>query len=199
MTNNFKYFATFTLGVSVGATSAWFLLKTKYERIAQEEIDSVKEVFSKRNKENAEFLNDTAKTLSEMSEQNDEQLSEKSERLVDYTKMCKSLGYTSEVKGGENMNDHPYVISPDEFDELGYETVSLTYYADGVLTDTFDDIIEDMEYIVGEDSVNHFGEYEEDSVFVRNDALKTDYEILRDPRNYSDVVGSSPSVNADED
>ena len=65
----------------------------------------------------------------------------------------------------------------------------MNYYADGVLADDMDDEIEadDIDMLVGRDSLNHFGEYEMDSVFVRNDALKTDYEILLDLRNYSEV------------
>lgn len=201
MTNNVKYFASFLFGTAVGVAVSWKILKTKYEQIAQEEIDSVKEVFSKRNKETAEFLNDAAKTLSEIKEEIDEEPSEKSDGIIDYSGMCRDFGYISEKKekkGGDDMNDYPYVISPDEFDEIGYNTVSLTYYADGVLTDECNDPIEDVDEIIGEDSLNHFGEYEDDSVFVRNDALRTDYEILRDLRNYYDIVGSSPMVNVDE-
>lgn len=201
MTNNVKYFASFLFGTAVGVAVSWKILKTKYEQIAQEEIDSVKEVFSKRNKETAEFLNDAAKTLSENKEEIDEEPSEKSEGIIDYSGMCRDFGYISEnkeKKGGDYMNDYPYVISPDEFDEIGYNTVSLTYYADGVLTDECNDPIEDVDETIGEDSLNHFGEYEDDSVFVRNDALRTDYEILRDLRNYYDIVGSSPMVNVDE-
>lgn len=201
MTNNVKYFASFLFGTAVGVAVSWKILKTKYEQIAQEEIDSVKEVFSKRNKETAEFLNDAAKTLSEIKEEIDEGPYEKSEGIIDYSGMCRDFGYISEnkeKKGGDDMNDYPYVISPDEFDEIGYNTVSLTYYADGVLTDERNDPIEDVDEIIGEDSLNHFGEYEDDSVFVRNDALRTDYEILRDLRNYYDIVGSSPMVNVDE-
>lgn len=201
MTNNVKYFASFLFGTAVGVAVSWKILKTKYEQIAQEEIDSVKEVFSKRNKETAEFLNDAAKTLSEIKEEIDEEPSEKSEGIIDYSGMCRDFGYISEnkeKKGGDYMNDYPYVISPDEFDEIGYNTVSLTYYADGVLTDECNDPIEDVDETIGEDSLNHFGEYEDDSVFVRNDALRTDYEILRDLRNYYDIVGSSPMVNVDE-
>ena len=81
----------------------------------------------------------------------------------------------------------------DEFDELdGYEAISLKYYADGVVTDDYDEPIEDVDAIIGSDSLTRFGEYEDDSVFVRNEALKTDYEILADIRKYSDVVKSKP-------
>ena len=84
--------------------------------------------------------------------------------------------------------EKPYVIDPNEFGECDYSTVSLTYYADDVLTyDEDDEIVVDRDDIVGNDAVNHFGEYEADSVFVRNDARKCDYEILYDQRNYHDI------------
>ena len=67
-----------------------------------------------------------------------------------------------------------------------YETESLTYYSDGVLTDEYDNPIEDIERLVGSDALTHFGEYEDDSVFVRNDDLKTDFEILKDYAKYYD-------------
>ena len=89
--------------------------------------------------------------------------------------------------------EKPYVISPEEFGEFEeYEKISLTYYADQVLTDENNEEVDDVEEIVGEESLTHFGEYEDDSVFVRNDRLKCDYEILLDQRNYSDVTKTMP-------
>lgn len=82
----------------------------------------------------------------------------------------------------------PYVIPPEEFDEIGYETVSLTYYADGVLTDEDDNIIEDPETLIGDEALTSFGEYEQDSVFVRNDENATDYEILLDSRTFHEAM-----------
>ena len=85
------------------------------------------------------------------------------------------------------------MIPPEQFgDDEEYEQISLTYYADGVLADENDEVIEDVEDAVGIDPLNHFGEYEDDSVFVRNDARKCDYEILLDQRTYSEVVEDMP-------
>ena len=93
----------------------------------------------------------------------------------------------------------PYIISPEEFDtEDGYDTVSLTYYTDGVLTDDDNNVIEDIENTVGEDFAKHFGEYEDDSVFVRNERLMTDYEILMDYRPFNDVVATGTNPKDDE-
>ena len=87
------------------------------------------------------------------------------------------------------MTDRPYIIPPEDFgDYPDYETISLTYYNDKVLTDEYNEIVDDIDDLIGEDSLNHFGEYEDDSVFVRNDALKVDYEILLDPANYRDIA-----------
>ena len=85
--------------------------------------------------------------------------------------------------------DRPYVIPPEDFGDvdIDYETKSLVMYADGVLVNEYGAIIEDVDNLVGKDSLNHFGEYEDDSVFVRNDRLKTDFEILLDNRNYKDI------------
>ena len=51
-----------------------------------------------------------------------------------------------------------------------------------------DNEIEDVDNIVGLDSLDTFGKYEDDSIYVRNDSLKCDYEILADNSNYSDII-----------
>lgn len=178
----------FAVGAAIGSAVTWKFVKTKYERIAQEEIDSVKEVFGRRRDTN--IVEDD---IEEVTEADDKKVVEEiitSAGYVNYSKFDKS-----EVKNVTNNTNEkkPYVIPPDEFDELdGYEVISLTYYADGVLTDDYNEPIEDVEATVGRDSLTHFGEYEDDSVFVRNDTLMIDYEILADMRNYSDVVKNSP-------
>lgn len=86
-------------------------------------------------------------------------------------------------------SDEPYTITPDEFgDREGYQQISLTYYADGILADEDDRIIEDIEGEVGSDNLEKIGEYEDDAVFIRNDLYRCDYEVLLDHRNYDDVV-----------
>ena len=93
----------------------------------------------------------------------------------------------------------PYIIRPDEYGELhAYETLSLNYYADGVLTDELDNPIEDVESLVPADFADHFGEYDDNVVHVRNDNLECDYEILRDLRKFTDVVGEYPYPTEDE-
>ncbi len=44
-----KLYFAFALGAVSGALCTWYYVKDKYEKIAQEEIDSVKEVFKTHN------------------------------------------------------------------------------------------------------------------------------------------------------
>ena len=100
---------------------------------------------------------------------------------------------------GKEDKPAPYVISPDEFGGVEeYEKISLSYYADGILADDDDEVMENADEIVGLDSLTHFGEYEDDSVFVRNDVMKCDYEILLDHRNYKDVASHVRSLDTEE-
>lgn len=197
MNNKITSFMMFIFGAAVGSVVTWQYTKKKYEQIAQEEIDSVKETFSKlevKSKDNESEENNNARTIVE-------RVKDKPS-VVEYAAKLRKQGYInysdtdslSEEEVDENMiNDKPYVISPDEFGEFyDYETISLTYYADQVLADEDDELVEDIEETVGFESLNAFGEYEDDSVFVRNDRLKCDYEILLDQRKYSDVIKRRP-------
>lgn len=90
----------------------------------------------------------------------------------------------------------PYVISPEQFDEdpEDYENICLTYFTCGVLADDDDREMSqgEIENAIGPDALTSFGQYEEDTVFVRNDELKAQYEIVRDHRSYEQVVGDKP-------
>lgn len=192
-------FITFAVGLGIGSAATWYFLKTKYEKLAQEEIDSVKQAFSNKKETDkepdptqdvhAEFtkekpnINEYAKKLSR-------------EGYTDYSKVSNESEKTpvNEVPETETIGvEKPYVISPDEFGEFyDYSKISLTYFSDHILTDENYEMVEDIDDVVGFESLNHFGEYEDDSVFVRNDRLKVDYEILLDQRKYTDVLKSKP-------
>jgi hypothetical protein len=186
-------FMMFVLGVAVGSVVTWRYVEKKYEQIAQDEIDSVKEVFSRRE---TEFTENTEARIKADN-------AKEKPSVIEYAARLREQGYTNysdmadekpeEVKEESMSIDKPYVIAPEEFGDLDdYETISLTYYADQILADDNDEIVDDVEDVVGFDSLNSFGEYEDDSVFVRNDRLKCDYEILLDQRKYSSVIRRKP-------
>ena len=208
MNSTLKGVLIFVLGAAAGSLATWKLIEKKYKDIAQEEIDSVKDTFSKMKKNeypdnledypDFEEFDDSDDSDDVEEEPKPEQKIDRNNKpdIVEYAKILSETGYTNyaerqdkkEKKGVEPVEDErPYVISPDEFGEKdGYENVTLTYYADGVLTDYFDNVISNVDEVVGFDSLDHFGEYEDDVVFVRNEKMETDYEILRDLRDFNE-------------
>ena len=164
--------AIFVTGIVLGSAITWNYVRTKYAKIADEEIASVKAAFkSEKSNEDSDICE----------EKND------IEKMEELAIANRYVTHDKVIKKEETDMNEPYVISPDDFDENGYEIVSLTYYADDVLTDEHDNVIRNRDKLIGKDSLTKFGEYEEDSVFVRDDERKIDYEILADTRNYHDL------------
>lgn len=167
----------FAAGAVVGSVATFIFLKKneEYEVVSSYDDVKEKETFNEIGKKVAKGFRDGF--ADGMKDSNPEKA-----KYEEYANK-----YKSENEEEEDVRK-PYVISPDEFDENGYDTLSLTYYADGVLTDDQDERMDDddIEELIGKESLNHFGEYEDDSVFVRNDRRKLDIEILLDMRNYHD-------------
>ena len=192
MSNGIKYFVTFTLGAAVGSVAAWSLLKSKYQQLAKEEIEEVREYY--RNKEEEIEAEVDADVHASDWEACDE---EPTTNFNEYESLTAS--YTGQEGGSEEMRETPYVITPEEFaSDDEYQSESLTLYACGTLTDDFDNPIEDIEAMVG-DALDHFGEYEDDSVFVRNDHYKCNYEILKDVRTFDSAMKARSTLNLVED
>lgn len=200
-------FVTFALGAAIGSAVAWYYTKQEYEKILQGEINEIKKVYTykkpsvteedhaDRIEEPVDIAN-AAKEKPSVSEYA-KQLSK--EGYVDYT-TATSKEEKNEVIETEVERDpmRPYVISPDNFGEYDdYDTITFTYYSDHILADENDEPVEDVDNVIGYESLNHFGEYEDDVLFVRSDKLKIDYEILQDDRKYLDVVESKPYLMED--
>lgn len=177
----------FAIGVAVGSAVTWRYTKKIYEQRAQEEIDSVKEVFSKKSADKTGANVEETETTQE-----DWSGDEENVDISQYKKILENEGYATDDKAF-TVESGPYVISPDEFGEFDdYDQISLTYYADQVLADENDEMIQDADNVIGAESLTHFGEYEDDSVYVRNDRLNCDYEILKDERTYSEILKQRP-------
>lgn len=173
----------FIAGGAVGAFVSAYFLKTYYEKRADEEIRSVKESLARyESKRSAE-----EDTIDNIEEPEFDMGDIKTVDAMEYAKIIAKERYaTSEEE--ETRKDNPYVIAPKDFGENEeYTKISLLYTADGVVVDEDYQALEHPNSCIGLDSLEHFGEYEEDSVHVRNDRLKCDYEILIDPRTYDEI------------
>ena len=191
-----KNLLCFVAGAAVGSVVTWKLIEKKYKDLADEEIESVIETFKNRKpritkdevKETVEKVINKYKEPKETVEdivtsegysiENEEETEEDDES-----------NYTVDVDPGVEVIV-PYVITPEQFGEYSeYGTKTLTYYADNVLTDEIDNPItsEEMETMIGPDALDHFGEYEDDSVYIRDEMNEMDYEILKSEKTFSEI------------
>lgn len=176
----FGYVVAFALGAGVGAFATWKLLENKYEQLIQKEITELRERLANRSAPEE-------KTEEEPVEEPDA-TDEKYEEVLSSNGYVKYSDISSPGEGTDVFGDQPYVISPESFGmRRGYDTVSLIYYTDGVLATDNDEIIENVDEVIG-DALDSFGEYEDDAVHVRNDAMQTDFEILASMKKSSDVI-----------
>lgn len=175
MSNILSKCIIFAAGAAIGSAVTWKIVKTKYEKIADEEIESVREMYAKK----------AAREEDVSEEEPDVNIDEEQIERSDYAKIIEDAEYGEPEEEVDDDMVGPYVIPPDDFDEEGYDTISLYYYDDGVLENMYTkEIVENVDELVGKESLTHFGEYEDDSVFVRNDRLRLDIEILRVSGNY---------------
>ena len=180
----------FAAGLAVGAVAGAVIVKNKVLADAKAEIEEVREYYResrgvKEVEEVKEKVEETIDRIQDLIEEHETEPKTEKEH-TNYNQIAKM--YTSKNEFQTPMYDDPFVIDPSEFGENPeYDTETLTYFADGVLVDDVDDVIEEPDIVVGLENLKVFEEFGATSVYVRNDIYKTDYEIIRDDWNYSDL------------
>lgn len=204
----------FVLGAAAGSLVTWKLIEKKYMDMADDEIRSVKEMYRSKivNPEVLDEKNDDTFVAREAPEFTvSMELTDEGKQLIDklnnltatYASDDEKPDYTAYSQAKEKHNvfddamptepevkhDEPYIIDPTEFGEFSeYEQRELTYYKDGVICENDTDMIDPYDILGDIDVADHFGEYENDRVFVRDDKRQVDYEILRDERTFMEVI-----------
>ena len=193
MNNTLSKLVVFTAGAALGSAVTLYLVRAKYEKMTIDEIRSIRELYEKPIV--PDFVDEDDLEDDSVEEDNDDEddLEEENPGLTEYNKLVKTYNYAAKSASKSTVKEEkevrePYVIEPEEFDENGYDTVSLYWFEDGVITYAIGgEIMDNVDEMIGEDAPNHFGEYEDETVYIRNDRLKTDFELCRDGRRYSEV------------
>lgn len=206
----------FLSGVGIGYLVADTLKKEQYEQMARDEINEVKAIYKEKlaegknseNKSEKEEINDNKETdnkeeiieykkMAKVYDYNKIYTSNKSDKSnktneEDIEKNKNSISDLNCVTYNRNEYDRPYTINSEDYGEIEeYDTLQLTYFmGDKKLVDEdADDIIEEPDLHVGLDNLKTFEEFPDcTGIYVRNDVIKMDFEILRDDFSYEDIV-----------
>ena len=192
MNENFMRVLIFAADAAVGAISTWKFVEKKYRKIAETEIEDDRNVYKKYSEDviNAAKEDDEKDSIADVDELS-VNVEEAKKVHKEYNKIIKDTGYNNGEKK-EVDNSKVYVISQDEYGENDdYELRELTYYADKFLADEYDELVEDVDKIIGWEKLNALEESNADAVYVRNEELKIDFEILSVLDNYKDNRGDN--------
>lgn len=170
---------------------AGFILGTVLTHWRNKKRAKRNESFEEINKTLDNCTEEVETIIEKMKKTNDELDARKSEIMDEAIKIMNEQGYIKTTKPDFNKI-YPYQISAEEFAEYDeYEALSLTYFADGVLTDEDHEIIQNPKELVG-DFVRYFGD--KDVIYIRCDERCADYEIAKDIRTYAEFYNTIPHV-----
>lgn len=202
--NKLYVFLAFVAGGVCGVLGTKTYFEDLYRRQYEEDLESVKKVWTYKKPAEEDVKKEDEPVLDKEPRENE---------MYQYAKILQKKGYTnysdtpvdtSEMTAPEvytppeNYRD-PYPIPPDILGSDGYDQITLFYTEDKVLLNEDDTKVDNIEDVVGLDSLNHFGEYEEDVLYVRNERLRTDYEVLMDPRTYPQVLEERPYLSREDE
>lgn len=170
-----KQILYFSIGAAVGAVSAWFITKQYYKKRLQEDIDAIREDYE--DEYTKERVEDKVKELGYISDEDEKEVPINPVNAEDYDE--------NGVKRDDvnpfpyEPSNVPYPINPDQYhDEMVFDKMTLSYYEDtGSLVSDEEEEVNISDFI-GRESLDHFGEYESDVLYVRNEKMGTDFEVV---------------------
>lgn len=176
-------FIAFVTGGISGGVGTWLFLRKKYQDKADAEIESVKAEFKKKYKASKD-IPDPEKPAPVPE---DEKKENKTEAMKEYEELANK--YSGQVNNPKTYE----IITPQQFEESSLPSKTIDYFVDGVLAFHGSDkqlTRKDIQLYIGPDALNSIGKFEEDAIHVRNNRLRTDYEVLKQPISYQEALAN---------
>jgi len=184
--NLVKGLVIFMVGFGLGAVAAKMALKREYEELVQEEVESLRETAARRKglRDEKEEVVDVKKTAKEIHKK-------LAKRYGGSDREQQELSEIEQNYGNHPTDGTPYAISLEEFSEEmdHFEKSTIYYYdEDDTLADEQEEMIQDVLAIIGPSVLDHLQQAKSDVVYVRNEKMQIDYEIIVLDKSYAQTV-----------
>lgn len=192
----------FSVGAAIGAASTYFILKDWFNKQRNEEQARDKEYYK-------ELYSNKEETPSEKVKEKPEDVEVKIENAVmaevevkpgeepDYNDIINKLNYnqfstkTPDMSGDPRPAKKPYQISMDDYnDDVSQIKKIISYFEDdGVCMDNdTKEVLDNVAKDIGIDNLELINTEGNDEVYIRNEQLGIDYNVVSEPGSYEDYV-----------
>lgn len=185
-------------GAAAGAGITFVAMREYFRAKTDAEVNEVREYYANEYKSlregNDEVIANAVQAVTEAAEEvKDEEpksavqkADEEYERIVErenYSKISEAQKPKKEKKKAPNK---PYCVTPEHFNqEPGFSKVTLDYWAGNKVFTNIDGNVEPEAGIwIDFEHNNEFGVYEDELLYVRNDQMNTDFEIMYHEESY---------------
>lgn len=193
---NFKNAVIFLSGVGLGAVSTYFILKDKFEQQANQEAEDLKayyeDMYANRPYTDDVELDDIHEDAI-VNESDEEKKDE-----PDYNEIVNKLNYNqystkvpSPVDGEVQPAKKPYQISMDEYNEdMGYVKKIISYFEEDEVCMDNDtkEVLDNVAKDLGIDNLELINTEGNDEIYIRNEKLGIDYNVVSEPGSYEDYI-----------
>lgn len=190
---NLRNLFIFIGGVGVGAVSTYLLMKDRCDKLVEEETSSIKKYYEDKYTSNKE---EDVKGTVDVSEEGNITFTpikeEPKESEPDYNQIIQKLNYNEfSTKTSENKKaKRPYIISEEEYIENdSYVKKIISCFEDDMVCMDNDtkEILDNVAKDIGQDSLERLNE-DGNEIYVRNEILGIDYNIVSEPGSYEDFI-----------
>lgn len=180
-----KSILLFVGAFGLGFGTCYLALRARFDRLVDEQIDAINQAFDR---EMGELGFEVSKEAPAKTTDNKIFKTEIKKHNYDQFFTPKSNESEGDAEAGleeespkEGGFVGPYIIDAAQFaSDRSLDKITLTYYVNADLVCEEEEEIDDVEAAIGTDFKNHFHDDEEGVVYVRNEKLGVDYEVILD-------------------
>ena len=192
--------AIFSVGVGIGIASSMTYFDKKYQKLADEEIESVKATLSKKSADiKFEHTGEPIAKVEKVT-MDDKSLTVEATLMNSYSSsvQLETKAYSDyyapkkveEAKTLSPKEDEPFDISVDEYEEdTEFMKVTLNLYlSDGALVYEETEELADEGSTVGHENLDDFSRTSFSSAYFRNPKNNIDYEVIKVDGSYRELI-----------
>jgi len=180
---------SFLIGSAIGAGCTFFFKMKQYDSTFRKRQEEMETFYRNKEPKSVTPVEPEGKMIPIKIEKKANMMEEARKIAADQGYIKKKYNKVSDQSSDEDVESKPYVISMNEFgSEEMYEIDTWHLYSDGVITDDSNEPVDsdDVASFVSLQAIDMLKNSNSDSIYIRNERLRKDFEIIEEIGRYAD-------------